>query len=163
MVMEWNRAWWLEGSEVLSRRGVAEGRSEEVILSRDPKATDESTWWGTQGSSVLARGKSRFSYLKMGVGGAENLHPASQTWKGSNDWKLICEIIKFRAGERDCELFSWSLNPSPQITWKVGNIQFFWCSAELVKSPVWTKAFLPAVWDIKTLFYFKMFKNFDIV
>lgn len=29
---------------MLSRRGVAEGRSEEVILSRDPKATDESTW-----------------------------------------------------------------------------------------------------------------------
>ena len=44
---------------------LGRGRSKEVMLSRDPKADEESIQGRAQGRGLLGRGKSRFSYLNL--------------------------------------------------------------------------------------------------
>lgn len=160
MVMEWNRAWWREGSEVFSGGG-GWGR---LLRGRDAEQRPQGRWRVSLGRGVLARGKkARFLIWGQGRGvGGENPPPTSQNCKVSNEGKFICEIIKFPAGKRDSELFSWSFNPSPRPP---GNSRISNSEELVVQSysriQSGPKCFYYAVWRrVQTLL---VFKNFDIV
>ena len=86
---------------------VGEDYSKDVMPSRDPKADEESTWEGVSWPEGKKQGF--LSEDRVGVWGEK-----TQNCKVSNEGKFICEIIKFPAGKRDSELFSWSFNPSPR-------------------------------------------------
>lgn len=107
-------------------RGLRRGRPEKVMLSRDPSLPTVTPGLMRVKSGEGASWAEEKQVFLLESWGWENLLPTSESYKGLNKGRLMCEIFSSLC-ERDSELFSWNLSPAPQAPWKLRAVWFFSC------------------------------------